>query len=86
MCIVSCTDSLWLQNENFPVQDENVLNEIGVSCDEEQTVKVRSFQRFTFCSSLTLTVCVTCNNMTAEVRTSDSNGNIRAAGISNFQI
>jgi hypothetical protein len=38
---VSCTDSSWLQNENFPVQDENNVNENGVSCDEEETVKVR---------------------------------------------
>jgi hypothetical protein len=32
---------VWLQNENFPVQDEHIVDENAVSCDEE-TVKVRS--------------------------------------------
>jgi hypothetical protein len=41
MCIVSCTNSLWLQNENVAVQDEHVMNESAVYSDEEN-VKVRS--------------------------------------------
>jgi hypothetical protein len=32
---------LWLQNENFRVQDEHVVDENAVSCDEE-IAKVRS--------------------------------------------
>jgi hypothetical protein len=38
--VLSCTDFSWLQNENFPVQDENIVNENALSCDEE-TIKVR---------------------------------------------
>jgi hypothetical protein len=32
---------LWFQNENFPVQDEHIMDENAVSCDEE-IAKVRS--------------------------------------------